>query len=209
MDPGAAQCPRCGADASTAGQAPPTPPPPPPGANPGASYYQGGSGQAAPGPDIAITTQDWRDFLGPNATAYLPKFARFQQTLGDDFVATWHWPAFLASFWWFLYRKLYLWFGLCLLGMFIPYLHWAVWIAGGVTANYIYYIEAKKQIRGIKAVTPPGELPWRLAQAGGVHSWVPWVAVAVSAGFFLLMLVMLMFLGGLTLGWFMGLANYR
>jgi hypothetical protein len=124
-------------------------------------------------------------------------------------VATWHWPAFLATFWWFLYRKLYLWFGLCLVGVFIPYVQYAVWIGGAIAANYIYYIEAQKQIRAIKSTSPPAELSTRLAQAGGVHAWVPWVAVLVSAGLFLLTAVVLMFLGGLTLGWFLGLANYR
>jgi hypothetical protein len=203
--PGAGQCPLCGGELPAGGQAPPPPPPP----DPGQRYYQGGSGQAFPGAGLEITTQDWRDFLGPNADAYLPKFTRFAPGGRETFVATWHWPAFLATFWWFLYRKLYLWFGLCLVGMFIPHLRWLVWIAAGIAANYIYFIEAQKQIRALKATSPAGELPARLAQAGGVHPWVPWVGVLVSLGGFLLMALVLLFLGGLTLGWLMGLANYH
>lgn len=206
IGPAQAKCPLCGADLPAGGPetAPPSPPP-----GPGQSYYQGGSGQAFTGPGLEITPQDWRDFLGPNAGAYLPKFARFVSGGREVFVATWHWPAFLATFWWFLYRKLYLWFGLCLVGMLIPHLRWLVWIAAGVVANYIYFIEAQKQIRAIKAVSPASELAARLAEAGGVHSWVPWVAVVVSLGAFLLMAVLLMFLGGLTLGWFMGMSHMR
>ncbi|MFH1034129.1 MAG: zinc ribbon domain-containing protein [Pseudomonadota bacterium] len=205
IDPGQGQCPSCGAALPAGGQAPPPPPPP----DPGQAYYQGGSGQAWAGDDLAITPQDWRDFLGPNAEAYLPKFARFAPGGLETFVATWHWPAFLATFWWFLYRKLYLWFGLCLVGMFIPHLRWLVWVAAGIVANYIYFIEAQKQIRAIKATSPAAELSARLAQAGGVHPWVPWVAVAVSLGGFLLLAVLVLFLGGLTLGWLMGLASYH
>lgn len=181
--PGGGYCPRCGAALG--------PPPPPPGAGPG------------------ITAQEWQAFLGPNAEAYLRKFGRFGPPGREVFVATWHWPAGLAVFWWFLYRKLYLWFGLCLVGLCVPYLRWLVWIAAGLCANYIYFIEAQKQIRALKLSSPAGQLHPRLAQAGGVHPWVPWVAIVVSVCFCLLLMFMLLFLGGLTMGWFMGLAAGR
>lgn len=183
LPPGAAGCPDCGA-------APP-PPPQPPGA----------------APDVAISPDEWRAFLGPKAELYLERFARFSAGGQDAFTATWHWPAFFATAWWFLYRKLYLWFGLGLVGSFIPWLRWGVHIAAGVTAYYIYYVEAGKQIRAIKAVTPPEQLAGRLAAAGGVHGWVPWVAVAVSALMLLGTILMLTFAGGLALGVLFGLGH--
>ncbi|MFZ5586725.1 MAG: hypothetical protein ACOZHQ_12425 [Thermodesulfobacteriota bacterium] len=189
LPPGAAGCPDCGT-AEAAGPTPPPPPPPPP-----------------PGPAADISPEEWRAFLGPKAELYLERFARFQAGGQDAFTATWHWPAFFATAWWFLYRKLYLWFGLGLVGSFIPWVRWGVHVAAGVTAHYIYYVEAAKQIRAVKANCPPGELPARLAAAGGVHAWVPWVAVVVSALMLLGTILMLAFAGGLALGVLFGVAQ--
>ncbi|MFH1057158.1 MAG: zinc ribbon domain-containing protein [Pseudomonadota bacterium] len=193
LPPGAAGCPDCGPAGQT-GQTPPPPPPPPPGVGPD---------PAAP----AISEAEWRAFLGPKAELYLARFARFSAGGQDAFAATWHWPGFFATAWWFLYRKLYLWFGLGLVGSFIPWLRWGVHIAAGLTAYYIYYVEAGKQIRAIKAATPPELLAERLAAAGGVHRWVPWVAVVVTALMLLGTILMLSFAGGLALGVLFGSAS--
>lgn len=159
LPPGAAGCPDCGAAAG-----PPPPPPPDP---------------APCAPAEGISPDEWRAFLGPKADLYLERFARFTTTGTDAFTATWHWPAFFATAWWFLYRKLYLWFGLGLVGSFIPWLRWGVHIAAGVTAHYIYYVEAAKQIRAIKANCPAGEARARLIAAGagstpGCPGWRRW-----------------------------------
>lgn len=167
---------------------PPPPPPPPP------------EGET-------VSQQEWQAFIGKNSDAYLAKFPRFMLAGRETFTATWHWPAFLAGSWWFLYRKLYLWFALGLVGLFVPYLRWLVWIGGAIAANYLYFIEAKKQITQIKAQFPPEEWPQRLAQAGGVHAWVPWVAVLACLLYLVFLLVAVLFLGGLTLGVLLGLGH--
>ncbi|CAO0819845.1 hypothetical protein DFAR_1150003 [Desulfarculales bacterium] len=119
---------------------PATPPP-----HPGQNYYQGDNGQAFARNGLDITHQGWRNFLGTNASTYLPKFARFAPGGCGVFVATWHWPppggSFTASY--ICGSNLYL------VGMLILHLRWLVWIAAGIVANYIYFIEAKKQIRSL------------------------------------------------------------
>lgn len=210
LPPGAEVCPACHPELAPGVGAPPPPPPPPPplaGISPGAEgddpsrrFYAGGSGGTTSGAAAAdISPEEWRAFLGPRAAVYLDHFARFQRA-GEAFTATWHWPGFFATGWWFLYRKLYLWAVLGLVGAWIPWVRWAVHAASGLCAHYIYYGEAQRRIRAVKATAPPDQLLARLAEAGGVHSWVPWVAVAVTLLLLAVGIIMLAFAGGLALG---------
>lgn len=211
LPPEAEACPACHPELAPGAGAPP-PPPPLAGISPGAAdddpsrrFYAGGAGGADPAGATAvdISPEEWRAFLGPRSQVYLDHFARFQQA-GEAFVATWHWPGFFATGWWFLYRKLYLWAVLGLVGAWIPWFRWAVHAASGLCAHYIYYGEAQRRIRAVKATAPPEELLARLAEAGGVHPWAPWVAVAVSLLILAGTIIMLAFAGGLALGVFFG-----
>lgn len=181
-------CPKCGAaqgqmEQENAAAPPPPPPPPPPTAGP------------------EISEAEWRAYLGKNADYYLGQFPRFKVGGVEGFAATWNWSAFLATFWWFLYRKQYLFFGLALVGMFLPYVKWFVWIACGLTANYLYHAEARRHILAFKASNPGRDITAMLTQAGGVHGWVPPVAVAVSVLLFLAMFIMMALVGGMFMGY--------
>jgi hypothetical protein len=58
---------------------------------------------------LQITEEDFTQCLGRKAHKYLPRFRKFSARGADRFAMTWHWPAFFVTFWWMLYRKLYLW----------------------------------------------------------------------------------------------------
>jgi type II secretory pathway pseudopilin PulG len=114
--------------------------------------------------------------LGPkNQEYYLSRFARFD---ADGKVsATWHWPAFFVTFYWMLYRKMWL---LALIYFFFPYVFFGlmgattgvtngsgnfligsvylIYLAGilllvPMYANALYYKHCKKQISAAKAST--------------------------------------------------------
>lgn len=60
----------------------------------------------------------YKAILGPkNQDYYLRQFAKFDSD--GKAGATWHWPAFLVTFYWFLYRKMWL---HALVYFFLPYL---------------------------------------------------------------------------------------
>ena len=142
----------------------------------------GRAGHGSPGakPEPLPGDEDFAAFVGNNSPKYLEKFRKFSIGGVDNFVATWHWPAFLAGFWWMLYRKLYLWALGYFIVMFVPYVNFVAWIAAGIVANYIYYKEAKKKILALRAQNAQGDISVTLAQVGGVNKWVPAVAVIVT-----------------------------
>jgi len=119
-------------------------------------------------------------FIGPNVHKYLPKFRKFNVAGIDDFQATWHWPAFLASFCWFLYRKMYLWAVLNFISMCIPYVNFILWFVWTIAANYLYYKHAKKRIQEIRSVRPTGDITSVLSQIGGVNQWLWTVGIIFS-----------------------------
>jgi Tfp pilus assembly protein PilE len=118
----------------------------------------------------------YKAVLGPkNQDYYLRQFARFD---ADGKVsATWHWPAFFVTFYWMLYRKMWL---FALVYFILPYLylglvgaiagaagHTANMLVGGgyvlyflgivfllpMYANALYYNHCKKQISSVRAST--------------------------------------------------------
>lgn len=66
--------------------------------------------------ESSFDEEAWRAFLGPNADYYLP---RMRMLAYGGPAPRWHWPAFLLSFFWLLYRKLWGWAFVYLLS---PYL---------------------------------------------------------------------------------------
>lgn len=71
----------------------------------------------------------YRAVIGPkNQDYYLRHFARFDRDGGIS--ATWHWPAFFVTFYWFLYRKMWI---HAAVYFFLPYLvMFALGMVGGV-----------------------------------------------------------------------------
>ena len=124
------------------------------------------------------TPQDYVGFIGKNADYFIQKFEKFS-IVPMAFHASWNWPAFLTSWWWFLYRKMYLWAGLCFVSMCIPYVNFFAWIGWAVAANDLYYKHVQKKISELKSFQGDG-YSQHLSTIGGVHSWVPLVAVIVT-----------------------------
>jgi len=140
--------------------------------------------------------------VGPKTDVYRRRFERFAAEGETRFAFSWNWPAFFAGTWWYLYRKMYGWalFDLFLsvaLGwtLFVPLL-WAV--ARAVTGDYLYFRRVERMVRDSRpflSTGVPADDPARierLAREGGVHAWVPRVAVAI--------VVLLLLLGALFFG---------
>ena len=145
-------------------------------------------------------------YVGPKAEVYRHRFERFFRHGTIRFEFSWNWPAFFAGGWWYLYRKMYWWMAVdlgvsVLLGwtVFVPIL-WAA--ARAVTGDYIYLRQADRKIRDARplssAAAPSGDAAHlaRLAGEGGVHAWVPWVAVAGILLVFLISSLLFGILGG-------------
>jgi len=147
-------------------------------------------------PPPQVTEQDFADFIGANADKYLPKFNKFS-TGGSSI--TWHWAACLATFWWMLYRKLYLWtlivfIWVAIMGELSKFLA-PSWLVSslvatllslflfGVSGNYIYYKHAEKKILKLKSKVKFADssgLSAALQREGGVNQWVRVVVIIMS-----------------------------
>lgn len=141
----------------------------------------------------------YKAILGPvNQDYYLDMFAGFDR---DEAVSlTWHWPAFFASFFWLLYRKMWrdaliYFLAPCLLmpllgligGTFLVTLGYMLYTIGIVFwlpmyANALYYKHCKKQIATVSASS--GDLQQQLgelsARGGAVNAARMGVVALVS-----------------------------
>ena len=140
-----------------------------------------------------------RIFIGRRSTKYLRRFRKFRKGRTDRFSVTWHWPAFIMGFWWMFYRKLYGWGLLELLLSLIP----GAWLISrpifAVTANYLVFKRATTSIVSLKESKSHdlSTLNDAIQRAGGIDSWVPYMAipliiihillVAVTSSFILVM----------------------
>ncbi|HUN53958.1 MAG TPA: DUF2628 domain-containing protein [Smithella sp.] len=135
----------------------------------------------------STSIDDLISFIGKNAGHYVMTFKKFESDRSGKIQATWNWPAFFFGFWWFIYRKLYLWalfvfvinfMPLCtkiffdsstsgIMGVCFGILLMIIW---GASANYIYYDHIKKKIAEIDSLqllkTPRQN---ELASTGGVN----------------------------------------
>ncbi len=127
------------------------------------------------------TDEDYAAFIDRNIHKFLPKFKSYDVNPAA-FQPGWNWAAFFFSFWWFLYRKMYLWALLCFITLCLPYLNLLIMIGWGIAANYLYYKHANAKIAEVKAYHGSNYGVY-LRDAGGVNTWVPWVALLVMGGF--------------------------
>lgn len=169
-------CPHCGAamDGDAWGQ---QSAPPPPGL--GSSH-------------IKITAQEMADYAGPKDEFYLPYFALYERQHGR-FSSSWNWSAFLGCFWWFLYRKMYLWAGVVFLLGGTGLGPWAIWvpIPAGVLGNWLYYREARSQVVDVKRLYKSEDQGTVIIERGGVHRWAAWLGLGLGAFSLLLIIVLL------------------
>lgn len=140
-----------------------------------------GSGSAS---GTTVTEEELALFVGKNADKYLPKFRKFNEGGKTSFSATWNWPAFLFTFWWLIYRKMYLWAILILLTAWIPCAGLLLMIGFGMSANYLYYNHARKKLLALRtAAASEADRGAAIGRAGGVNNVaiviVPLVIVAM------------------------------
>lgn len=147
-------------------------------------------------------------YVGPkNQDYYVDRFLRYDRE-GTDM--SWHWPAFFVTFYWLLYRKMWLaaaaYFILPSL-LYIPYsaavdhflassdvlkgfayLGWiaAVFLVPPMFANALYYRHANKKIATVAATTPGTERQLGELSAKGGTSHI--VAIVVALFIFVVML---------------------
>lgn len=153
------------------------------------------AGAALPGSMGGVTDELVRAFVGKNADVYLSKFRSFRIGPADSFQVTWNWSAFLFHFWWFLYRKMYLWSLVAFFVVCIPWVGFFGWIAMGVAGNWLYHRHVKGKVAEASALSAPDSLPGVLSRMGGVNGWVPAVAF-LAVG--LAILLSIIFFGALA-----------
>jgi predicted Zn finger-like uncharacterized protein len=140
---------------------------------------------APPGGNTNVGSDAFVPFIGKNASLYLQRFKHFSADGVTRYAPTWHWPAFLVPWLWFLYRKLYLWSLIAFVTGLIPLVNLAARVAWGMTAHYIFYKHTQKKIGRIKesaGLQPTMPLNQVLRKQGGVHSWVWGVSVVPLIG---------------------------
>jgi hypothetical protein len=101
-------------------------------------------------------------FVGPRWATYRRKFAPFFEE--PAFTPTWNWAAAIGTEFWFLYRKMYLWFAVF---FFVPTLA-IQWLWGDQVSLEAVTAPANTQLRLIIVGV---QLSSRLA-AGGIANWL-------------------------------------
>lgn len=154
--------------------------------------------EAAPSP-VVQEEELWRGFIGPSKSIifnfknlvsfqnvfswesadryYMEQFRNFGERANPRFALTWHWPAFLLDpFFWFLYRKMYLYAAVYLVGPAISvYLTGDimvgfVWrIVAGASANYLYFWHVKDHLK-------------RIRERAGLHRPIPEAVIRDTGG---------------------------
>ena len=127
-----------------------------------------------------ITEEDFATFIGKNAEAYFRKFKKFKIHEPDKFAIQWNWPAFLFTYIWFAYRKMYKWAAVAFLtgsaiGLVLPFLLPFWWLLFGLAGNFLYFRHARGKILEVKAAKQfmsREELSAALQQEGGVNRWI-------------------------------------
>lgn len=162
----------------------------------------------------------WRTFMGPSKTLifslknlfsfkncwsidssdnyYIEQFKRFRAEPTPQFALTWHWPAFLVPpFLWFLYRKMYLYAAVYLVGPLLAFLLTGdptvpfIWqVIAGATANYLYFWHVQDHLKEIQGhIDPQEQIPDdALRDAGGVQPYVFVLAILLHVGFLFLLI---------------------
>ncbi len=132
------------------------------------------------------TDEEYAAFIGNNVHRFLPRFKLYSMN-PTSFHPGWNWPAFFFGFWWYLYRKMYFWALISFVTLLIPYFNLVIWVGWGVVANYLYFRHVNNKIDEHRGIQGRAFMQC-LYETGGVNGWVPWVALIVSGGFFLLVL---------------------
>ena len=143
--------------------------------------------------------------VGPEkAGYYLPKFARF--AAGGSLIS-WNWPCFFVTFFWLLYRKMWLWavlyfilppllfFLLAIISVLTSYwvyaasavLYWAgIFIVLPMYANALYYRQVRKKVTLVAgSIGAPERAIAYLGSVGGTSGAAAAVAAVVFSFYFI------------------------
>ena len=175
-----------------------------------------GSESASPLPSEANVEGEealWRTFIGSSKTLvfslkdlmsfrncwslqssddyYMEQFTHFRAQPTPRFALTWHWPTFLVPpFLWFLYRKMYLYAAVYLVGPSLAFFLTGdptvtfIWqVIAGATANYLYFWHVQDHLKDIQEQVGLHEpIPdSALRDAGGVQPYVFVLAILLHA----------------------------
>src|SRR5262245_54965164 len=172
--------------------------------------YAQSAAEPAPSTPEAQRLADYEAAIGPNSGYYLKYFEQFD---AGESQTSWHWPAFFASSWWCLYRKMWLWgiltlvwplilgvllaiifgvtqpgpavmVGLGLVLLFAPYFLLPIF------ANSLYWKHINRLIERLpkSIATVPDKRLARLERNGGTGVG-PMIAVIVGGGFFFVFII--------------------
>ena len=163
-----------------------------------AAHEEASEEAAEESPEEAAKQAAVARFVEVNTGYYLRQFAKFGGAERCAFALSWHWPAFLAFFFWAVHRKLWLWAGAHLFGSLIlllafqpgiVYLIWAlVW---PLTANYLYCRRVRDCVFGDPGAPRRTDFSPDADLDSMIHGGVSRVAVALA--------VLLMFVLSLAL----------
>jgi hypothetical protein len=132
-------------------------------------------------------------YVGENYDKYRYKFAQLYQNDGK-YQLQWNWPAFLVTFPWLIYRRMYPWAAALLIIMVIapPLLQLPIGIVMGLMGNYLYYRYAMQRLQKISA--NGSERRDAIIAAGGTHSIPVTIGVTFLAGILMSIIIYLFFL---------------
>jgi hypothetical protein len=139
--------------------------------------------------------ENFAAFIGPKADFYLEKWRVFASS---EEKISWNWSAFLFSYYWMMYRKMYVpavaAFVVARLAKYIVFAFMGstsakgvtllAWIGIGLIGNWLYYQYATQKIEEVSArmqTDNPTVLVPTLQAIGGVSSWA-WVIVLAILG---------------------------
>lgn len=146
--------------------------------------------------------------VGPEkAHYYLPKFARFA---AGGSQLSWNWPCFFVTFFWLLYRKMWLWavlyfvapaalfFVLAIISVLTSYwiyavftvLYWlAIFIVLPLYANALYYRQVRKKVALVAdSIAAPERAIAYLGSVGGVSGAAATIAAVAFSFYFIAVL---------------------
>jgi hypothetical protein len=128
----------------------------------------------------SISSDEIREFVGPNAHYYIQGFSKFTISGREEFRVTWNWSCFGFTFIWFLYRKMYAVAAITFVVFCIPGVNILLHIGIGMVGNYLYYRHVKGKIIEIRAVQSAQNYIPVLQELGGVNKWVITLGVVFS-----------------------------
>ncbi len=145
----------------------------------------------------SFTRKELFGFLGPRAEYYALRFSRMGTIQEPKILLGWHWPAFFAFFFWAVYRKMWFWAGLNLVGAYLLYMLADGYpllmpililysLAWPVLANSLYFRHFCHYVHESRSYSTTEDRLAYLSRQGGVSKPALWIALLGSFGLSLL-----------------------